>query len=64
MENVSPTPQAISGITDTKNIRVLLMANGQQIHAPLDGLLQPFTDRIAVLEARLNAAGIPEATHG
>lgn len=64
MENVSPTPQAISGISDTKSIRVLLLANGQQIHVPLDGLLKPLTDRISELEARLDAAGIPEVTHG
>ena len=58
MEKASPTPQAISGITDTKSIRVLLLANGQQIHVPLDGLLKPLTDRITELEARLTAAGL------
>lgn len=64
MDRAAPTPQAISGISDTKSIRVLLLANGQQIHVPLDGLLKPLTDRISELEARLNAAGIPEVTHG
>ncbi|MDM7852373.1 hypothetical protein [Pseudochrobactrum kiredjianiae] len=64
MDRAAPTPQAISGISDTKSIRVLLLANGQQIHVPLNGLLKPLTDRISELEARLDAAGIPEVTHG
>lgn len=64
MDITSPTPQAISGISDTKSIRVLLLANGQQVHAPLDGLLKPLTDRIEALEARLTAAGLDEVTHG
>ncbi|QVQ37787.1 hypothetical protein KHQ08_07135 [Pseudochrobactrum algeriensis] len=58
MEKTSPTPQAISGVADTRSIRVLLLANGQQVHAPLDGLLKPLTDRITELEARLAAAGL------
>lgn len=58
MEQTSPTPQAISGVTDTRSIRVLLLANGQQVHAPLDGLLKPLLDRITELEARLAAAGL------
>lgn len=58
MEQTSPTPQAISGVTDTRSIRVLLLANGQQVHAPLDGLLKPLLDRITELETRLAAAGL------
>lgn len=58
MEKAAPIPQAISGIADTKTIRVLLLANGQQIHVPLDGLLKPLTDRITELEARLTVAGL------
>lgn len=58
MEKTPPTPQAISGLSDTRSIRVLLLANGQQVHAPLDGLLKPLADRITELEARLTAAGL------
>lgn len=58
MDQAPQSVQAISGITDTKNIRVLLIANGQHVHVPLDGILKPLTDKISALEARLTAAGL------
>ncbi len=47
----SPTLQAISGVTDTSLIRVVLFINNELVHVPLNALLEETTARIADLEA-------------
>lgn len=64
MDKTPLTPQAISGIADMRSIRVLLLANGQQVHAPLEGLLKPLTDKIAELESRIDAFQAQEVING
>ena len=44
---------AISGITNPQEIRVVLLTNNRFVHAPLPALLQPLTARIAFLEAQV-----------
>lgn len=55
----SPTPQAISAVTDTAMIRVVLFINNEFVHVPLNALLKETTDRIAALEARVTALETP-----
>lgn len=53
MEQFPPNPQAISGITDPENVRVLLFINNQWVHCPLSALLEHIQDQIDALDARV-----------
>jgi hypothetical protein len=53
MEQSPPTPQAISGITDPENVRVLLFINNQWVHCPLNALLEHIQSQIDALDARV-----------
>lgn len=50
---------AISEVSDPDKIRVVIFINGQFVHVPLSALLQPLTDQIASLEARVTALETP-----
>lgn len=47
------TIDAISGITNPDEIRVVLFINNRLVHAPLPALVQHLTDRIETLETQV-----------
>lgn len=59
MEQSPKTPQAISGITDPENVRVLLFINNQWVHCPLNALLEHIQVQIDALDARVTALEPP-----